>query len=374
VACIRKCKTGKRDKWIVDYYDVGGRRRWKTCYSYAEAKEVRTNVEKQKRIGISDDGVTFSAYSKTWLKIAALRVRPSSLENYERAIAQLMPTFGHIRLSLIRRHMCRDFVAQMLNDGYSVNRVRLTARVLSNVFNVAIDDELVAHNPATRLGVAIANPQRAGVDKSKWLTREQVEQLVAAAKKLDNGWHTYVLLLARTGLRRGEAVALEWRHVDFKEGQVRVEQTVDRFGNINPPKGGKFRVVPMSAELSERMRLYKIAQSLELLRSTGPSSTPFVFGTIRHGSHLGKLFKRIVTEAELPRHFTAHSLRHSFATQLLENGTPIEYVQRLLGHSTITITVDLYGKGRSRIDRGPLDALDTIVANEENSDKTVDKW
>jgi integrase/recombinase XerC len=135
-------------------------------------------------------------------------------------------------------------------------------------------------------------------------------------------------LLYGSGLRAGEALSLDWRDVDLREGFVRVQG-----------KGGKEREVPMGKHAREALAAWRYA-------SGNPPGDRPVF-TTRNGRlsqrQLTKDFARVSRIAAIGRPVTAHALRHSFATHLLEHGADLRTVQELLGHARLT-TTEVYTK------------------------------
>ena len=188
------------------------------------------------------------------------------------------------------------------------------------------------------------------------------DQLSSFLSKADSWYFPFFLLLARTGLRMGEAVALEISDVDFERGIIQVNKTYDfRHKTTDTPKTGKGREVDMSAQLATVLR-EMIAKRRAKHFKEGKSMPSLLFaswtGTHLHSGNIRRAFTRTLAKAELPMHFTPHCMRHSFASLLLQRGISITYVQRMLGHASIRLTVDLYGKWLPMGNRVAVDGLD----------------
>jgi len=173
-------------------------------------------------------------------------------------------------------------------------------------------------------------------------------------------YYSFFLFLARTGLRLGEARSVRWGDLDLERREVRVERTVaDESKRIGTPKAGHARTADLSRALVTALRHLEVESKAEKLHRGWRDSPRWVFpniqGDVLDADKIRSAFKRALRAARLPEHFTPHSLRHSYASILIAEGVSPAYVQRQLGHSTYTLTVDTYGKwppmGSKDVDR-----------------------
>ena len=128
------------------------------------------------------------------------------------------------------------------------------------------------------------------------------------------------------------------------------------------PKGGKDRTVDLSDQIVECLKRYKAKRAEWALAGGWGQSVPYFFvttnGTPVGADEIRKVFKRVLQAAGLPRHFTPHCLRHTYASLLLqEDGGRLLYVSRQLGHANVTITADTYAKWIRPVGRGVVNAL-----------------
>jgi integrase len=131
------------------------------------------------------------------------------------------------------------------------------------------------------------------------------------------------LLLSRTGLRLGEAFGLQWQDIDFQAREIRVARAFSE-GRLDTPKSGHGRTVDMSQQLAARLARLLLERKAETLKRGWREMPPWVFCT-RTAAPLNKgnvrrVFVRVLKRAKLPRHFSPHSLRHSYASLLLQQG------------------------------------------------------
>jgi integrase len=241
--------------------------------------------------------------------------------------------------------------------------VKLIQNVVQALFAAAIDDGVIAANPADRLGrqLKLGRSVAARQEAVKAMTRAQLASFLATAEAVVPRLAPLFLLLARTGLRLGEALALQWRDIDYAERGIQVARAFSG-GRLDTPKSGTGRAVDLSQQLCERLRRVEQARKAETLRRGWPELPPWGFctrtGSPFHPRVIQRAFERARKAGGLPAHFTPHSLRHTFASLLLSDGISPAYVQRMLGHSSIRLTVDLYGRWLPMINKAAVDALD----------------
>jgi len=168
-------------------------------------------------------------------------------------------------------------------------------------------------------------------------------------------------------MRPGEAYGLQRKDLDFEKCEIRVERTLS-INRLGTPKTGRSRrAVDMSQSVREVLRQVEIDQKKETLARGWSEIPPWVFttteGTPLDRNAIARRFKRVLKAAGLPRHYTPHGLRHTFASQLIQQGESVTYVQRQLGHTSIRQTVDCYGRWLPMGNRAAVDRLDDPVVS-----------
>lgn len=159
-----------------------------------------------------------------------------------------------------------------------------------------------------------------------------------------------VLTMTHAGLRIGEVAGLEWTDVDLDPTRraLFVRRTFSQRKVKATTKSGEPRKVSLTPHLREVLAQHRLEQKKEALRRGWGEVPAWVFAS-RAGTRLDVRtlehdFKRLVGKADLPPHHSPHSCRHTFATLLLRAGVPLEYVKRRLGHASISLTADTYGR------------------------------
>jgi integrase/recombinase XerC len=245
---------------------------------------------------------------------------PSTVGAYRRDL-QLLREFlsggnGHLpRPDEITRQQVIQFGVSL--SGMAPLSVRRKLACLSSFFGFLQDMGYLQGNPARRLPLP-----KTELLVPVTLSQQEAQQLVAAA---DRPWtRCLVILLLTTGMRRSEAVAITLEAIDLDNGQLLVHG-----------KGSKERTVPLTQEATEAIRHY-----LQRRKKTDCQRL-FVsqMGEAIQGRIVNRILNRVVAQAGLKgRGITPHTLRHTFATHLIRNGTDIRTVQELLGHSDIQTT------------------------------------
>jgi integrase len=264
------------------------------------------------------------------------------------------------------------------------------------MYNQAMEDEAAHRNPAARIGKLNKRSKDEPRKKIDPLTREEIQVLLkAASEKKYIHWYPLFLGAPRTGIREGELVTVKGSDVDFNGRFIHVQRNLSR-GKISATKSGKDRRVDMSAQLAEvlsdllskrraealRREMEKPAEGrrdattvvnevMEDLLFQTPVMTrselakrrrPQVEqrgGTRIDPSNLRKLLDRLLIDAKM-RRVRFHDLRHTFASLLIAQGESLAYVKEQMGHSSIQVTVDIYGQLVPGGNRQAVDKLDDV--------------
>jgi len=195
------------------------------------------------------------------------------------------------------------------------------------------------------------------------LTQGEVDLFLSTCKEHERPYYPIFLTAFRTGLRLGELVGLQWQDIDWNGRFIRVRRAVRR-GVVGETKTGRERSVDMTDQLYEGLQALQRQRKREGLK-TGTGLGPYLFH--RNGDPISQnsvrnVFKRVLEKAGL-RNIRIHDIRHSYASLLLSAGVSPVYVKEQLGHTNISMTVDIYGHWIRSTDRGAVNKLDGSVAH-----------
>jgi integrase len=250
---------------------------------------------------------------------------------------------GRIKLKDLSATHARGLYREKLESGSSPRTVQYIHTTLRKALKDAVSDGLIPRNVAD--GIKAPRPKKKEINP---LSPEQARAFLAAAHG-DRFEALYVLAL-HCGLREGELLGLKWDDVDLESGMLRVRRTLSepRTGYVfEPPKNGKGRSIKLTRAATEALRGH-LGRQLEEIGGSGDDYQdqglvfPSRSGTPMNAKNLtARSFKPLLKRSGLPN-IRLHDLRHTCATLMLCEGVHIKLVQELLGHATVSITLDTY--------------------------------
>ena len=302
---------------------------------------------------------TLDTYFKTWIERKKLTSKQATPYRYENWYwNHISPPLGHKRIGEITRSDVLRLQENMAAK-YSPSSVNYTTRVLKIIFNSAIDDRLIDQNPAARAKDLKTTNKPATQTYHRALTEE--EQLLFLQAAQNSYYYEFFALLLLTGLRHGEAAALTWGDIDWSANLIRVCRTLtyDLNGHTvtGPPKSASSRRdIPMNEQI--RTILQRQAQkTVDLLEMDSGEHLKAAQRVFFHRLHpdgflnnrtanieLRKVLQQLTDEGHSIPSFTLHALRDTFATRFIEQGGNPQTLKSLLGHSSLSMTMDLYSQ------------------------------
>ncbi len=312
---------------------------------------------------------TLAGYLDRWLADSVKdTVRQRTYERYESIVrVHIKPSIGRVKLKALTPAHARALYRDKLDAGLSPRTVNYVHVTLHKALSQAMSDGLVPRNAAQ---VKAPRPIKPEI---KPLSPDQARKLIETAYSTGNRYAALYVLALHTGLREGEMLGLMWDDLDLDASgatptlQVRRTLSETRTGHkFELPKSGKGRSIKLSRKAVEALRSHRARQAGEKLRlgslwQEGGLVFPTTTGTTTSGTNLlGRYFKPLLKRADLPA-VRLHDLRHTCATILLMAGKHPKYVQELLGHASISITLDTYSHVIEGMDGGLGDAMDEAL-------------
>lgn len=342
-----------------------GRRRAKSVGQKRTAEAVAEKLRARLALGdfsiFADQGELLTPYAQRWLKTVEGARKRSTSQFYEFNLRlHILPELGGKPVSAITRADARELLTKCRAKKLGRASLLGVQRTLSAVLSQAVEDGVLAQNPAFRLAskyIGRGDDEKVEVQPA---SRDEAVRLLDAARDLFPHYRPMFLCALRTGLRLGELLALEWADVDLDGRSLRVRRNRTR-GETSSPKSRQARSVDLSAETVTELRALVVRQKADALR-LGVDRPALVFTTpkleaIDADNLRRRVFRPITARVKLPN-LTMHGLRHSYATHLLSAGVPLIYVSRQLGHSSPHVTATVYAHWLPVGDRSAVDALD----------------
>jgi integrase len=354
---------------LVRYTDQYGLTKRATVYGKTapDAREKAGEVLARLTEGLParDKKTTLETFTLEWIASAlAASDRKATTKTMYAGVARVHIVGSHIgglALDKVRPMHVEGWIVGLRAKGLSESTVRSAYTILRAILDTAVRDGALARNPAA----AVKRP-KVTAKEAAYLTPEQVRTLLEAAKK--SRYAPLFSLLVNTGLRRGEALALQWSNVDTEDSLLRVRGTLARVDGdliVTSTKTAKSkRSIPVSEATARLLRDIRKQQLKDRLKAGSVwHQTPYVF-TTEDGQPCDprnalRALKSAATKAGMTG-VGLHTLRHSAATVMLTNGISLKVVSEILGHASIAITGDVYGHVSPDVSR---EALATLSAS-----------
>ena len=351
-------------RWEARYRSADGRRRSLFTRTRGEAQERLRAALTTADAGIApvSQRATVGAWLDEWLATHVEgRVRPSTDASYRQVVRlYLVPIIGRVPLAkLSPEHVARMIRELEARGTLSPRTVAYALAVLRIAPTRAVKSGRALRNVATLVD-APAQPRH----ELRPLTAEQVRTFLGATADSRLG-PLYVVAIG-TGLRQGELLGLRWQDVTEDYGTLTVSHTLTKAGALADPKtAGSRRTLRLGRVISAALREQRRRQLEDRLRAgTCWSDSGHVFtsgvGTPLIGTNVTHDFQDALARAGLPRQ-RFHDLRHAAATLLIEAGEDLGVVSRILGHSTVTLTLNTYGHLTDRMTERAAARMDAIL-------------
>jgi len=352
-----KVPIGKTASGVTRY-------RTKECATKSEARNWQRQLialrEQQKLV--AGPRTSFRTFATEYLLAPSDHVRARTHDQYYRNLCNhVYPILGHRNLNDIRPWEIEALLKQLrkTRSASTVNNVRIA---MSKVFSAAERHELVLNNPVRRTEKAKRSEFEATQVKLPW-SREEAQYALKCAE--GTSMELFLVLILSTGMRRGEALGLKWSDIDLDLCTVSIERSIHRESIIQrdgstiaqtvvtPPKTAQSRRVnQLTLPVIDVLRRHQLEQQLVNLNGeNGASASGYIFTNSIGGSldesKMANRFRKFCRDNAI-RQIRIHDMRHTFATMLI-NDDPrnIAAVSKALGHSSMSITLDIYGKTAS---------------------------
>lgn len=349
--------TGKRkQKWLSGFNDEN------------EANIGAVEFIKKYKAGLLADSqnASFDDLLKYWLEN---KVEPAlshgTYSSYKIMIEKyISPALGKIKLSKLKTEDIQRLINAMNKQGLSHRYMDYCRVIINAALNFAKERRFIEHNPCKNVIV----PRITGIKKQiRTYTAEQVEELL----KYTKGKKIYlpILLAVTCGLRRGEIIALRWPDVNFANNTIRITKSIVRApdGEIiekDPKSSSSIRAIAVPQMTMDELKTEKERQEKNK-KDLGDEYQDQGYvvcwdnGEPFKPDYISKAFKSAIRALKLPD-ITFHDLRHTHATLLLEQKVHPKIVQERLGHSTISMTLDIYSHVLPNLQQEAANKMDDI--------------
>jgi integrase len=334
----------RRGRYVLDFYDCRGRRQRQTCKegtTLKKAKEALRQIEDQLESGvyIGEDKVPiFPQVAEAWLAFKKPNLRASTWEVYEGHTRKHFPEFASIKMNRITAPMIEKFIMERQAARMPINTIRKIIVSLNQIFKYAARHGYIHQNPML-LAERPREPQdheSQSIKNIRVLNPSEISTFLAAEK--NQKYRTMFMLAIMSGLRQGELIGLKWSDVDWRASQITVERTFNNQAWYQPKTKGSRRRIDLGPAMLRELKMWRLACPSNELDLVFPNEAG---GPINHNNLVVRHFRPSMKSAGIEK-IRWHDLRHTYASLLVEQGENIKYIQSQLGHSSPTVTLNVY--------------------------------
>ena len=333
--------------YCARYVDRFGKRKAKRFVKLQECRQWfadATYIDEHSDLGQASE-MTVDAWFEYWIGIKKQTVRYNTVRNYaERYHANIQPVIGSKLLNEIKPLHCQKVMSDMADKGYKTSTIYQTRIALFNMLEFAKENDVILSNPCKKsVKSDIGKPS----GKKEALTIDVQRKFLEHIK--GNSYENQYRFVLQTGLRTGELIGLKWSDIDFKKRILKVERSMEyryKVGEwrVGEPKSKSgYRTIPLTNEAIRILKEQKRKNSSIDIISMEWADIVFLCGKgtpVKNSTYDSNLFK-ICDKAGINR-FSMHVLRHTFATRCIEAKMLPKTLQKIMGHSNIGITMNLY--------------------------------
>jgi integrase len=324
------------------------------------------NFEKEKPIP------AFKQVADSWIKTTVPATCKESTESDYQLILDkhLLPVFGELKIYKITKGKIKDFLFSKVTAGYASSTIYHFKNAVSGVLTQAVDNDLISVNPTLNLGKNFMKKINDAIEARKVsngnegegdpdpLSKKELKLLMDTVKKHYPEHYPLFLVFARTGVRAGEALGLQWGDIDFNSRFINLKRSFSR-GAVSTLKGKRSRLVDMSLQLVAVLKDHMLDCKKKGVKLGLGGLPEYVFTNTKGNPTVlnnwrKRVFWKALEKAEL-RRIRIHDLRHTYATLRISKGDNIADVSKQLGHHSVKFTWDTYyhwmpGKKKSEVD------------------------
>lgn len=312
--------------------------------------------------GIIDTKILFEAFCCNWLfDVHLINKKPSTQERYEGIYRKYIKNsyISSIPIKDLSLNHIQSYYVKLIKSGATVSIIKNLHKLICPCIRYAYNNNLIIKD-FTKAITLPSESEDIKLNKIKTITPFTLEEQMKFTKVIKGHKFEILFITAlNSGLRQGELLSLTWNDINFDNNSISVNKTVKRISEVTRNGRGKgsvkngtpksvkgTRIVPIPDMLVEKLNIHKSEQLKGEIRFSNlynDKNLVFcnVYGNNLDASNIRKSFKKIILDKEL-KPIKFHDLRHTYATRLFELGEDAKTVQELLGHSTVSMTLNTY--------------------------------
>ena len=357
-----KDANGKRKpKWIPTGFKIRGNKKKAELFLEQQISKYSENA-----LGDNANDMLLADYFERWLPKIETEVRPNTFRAYKgNMMNHIIPYFRKKKTKL--QQLCpvnlEDYYQYLKGKGLSSTTIKHHHQNISKALSDAVHDQLLAYNPAS----SAKSPSPAKF-KAKFLTPKQLEQLMILIK--GTVIELPVQLCSIYGFRRSEVLGLKWKYIDFEKRTITIAETLQQCVGGSYVEDTKTessrRVLPLTQQAYDLLMTQREMQ-IERSRVMGcyyyksDYVCTWADGRVIQPNYLTKNFHQILLNSDLPM-VRFHDLRHSTASNLMEQNVSIVNISGWLGHSSPTTTLNFYAHTNQEQKKRVANVIDDMIS------------
>ena len=369
-AGIRKRKDGTLEK----RFTINGKRHSAYGKTTKEVNEKEYEIREKLKQGIYTDNrnITFDGYFQEWIERKKGSVKESTIYSYSCYYNHtISPELGKRKLQQLERRELYNFQTKLAETCKPVH-VNQVFKVIRMMLNDAVADDILLKSPAYGIK-SLKNTEDAAAETIHRALTEQEQKIFMEAARSSYCYELMALLLL-TGMRQGEAAALTWEDIDYKNNVIHITKTrtIKEGGRADIGSSPKTKASIRDIPMNDAIRRILKQQKDKMVLLNGTVILPFhqrIFSTQRDGlinsQTLGRAIDSVLDQLEDEgihiERFTAHCFRDTFATRFIEQGGSPQTLKKLLGHNSLAMTMDLYSHVLPNTKQKEMDLLQISV-------------
>jgi integrase len=362
MACIAK----RRGRYVIDFYDNTGKRRWKTLPKDARKKDANRalrdiEAKLEKGIYLPDKNVpTFKIVGIDWLQHKTLNVRESTSVMYERHLRLHFNEINKLKINRITIATVEKFISKRQKDGMNITMLRKLIVTFNQVMNYAVRHRLIDYNPVRDA----ERPKHQGIEKKEIVSVLTPSKITAFLNEVKEQKYKVLFMLAvMSGARQGELLGLKWQEVDWVNNQIRIRRTFNCRKWYQPKTKASCREIDLGPAMMKSLKAWKITCCPNKLDLVFPNDK----GLPIEPTHLTRFHFYPALDAAGIKRIRFHDLRHTYASILIKQGENLKYIQSQMGHVNPTVTLNTYSHLMERVNQEAAKRLENTIFESSGS-------
>jgi len=334
------CITKRRDRWVIDFYDQFGQRQRKTLplnTTKTRAREELRAIEEMVAKGTflhEKKTPLFSQVAIDWLEYKKPNLRETTWEVCKGQVKNHFSDFDNLKINRITTAAIEKFINTRRKQGINIYTLRKILVTLGQIMAYAVRHKYIDYNPVREA----ERPRESGAELKgiKVLTPQEIQAFLNAVT--DQKYKTLFMLAVMSGARQGELLGLKWSDLDLINNQINIQRTFTKGRFFDTKTRYSRRKIDLGPMVMLELKKWKLACLKSDLDLIFPNEAG---GPTNYSNMVQRYYRKALKDAGISQ-IRFHDLRHTYCSLLLSQGENVKYIQTQMGHSSPTVTLNVY--------------------------------